>query len=102
MSAFHDDLVENMKDPEFAYEYGRSERELEIIQLLEEQGCDCHNVYCDKLPTYAAQHLIALIKGESVQEPAVSTNDGQGDFTDKQRKAIKEMMRISQEIGEVD
>ena len=49
-----------------------------IIKLLEEQGCDCHNVYCDKLPTYAAQHLIALIKGESVQEPAVSTNDGQG------------------------
>ena len=73
-----------------------------IIKLLEEQGCDCHNVYCDKLPTYAAQHLIALIKGENVQEPAVSTNDGQGDFTDKQRKAIKEMMRISQEIGEVD
>ena len=36
MSAFKGDLAENMKDPEFAYEYGRTERELEIIQILEE------------------------------------------------------------------
>jgi len=35
-----------------------------IIKLLEEQGCDCHNVYCDKMPTAALGSLIALIKEE--------------------------------------
>lgn len=41
----------------------RQERE-RIIKLLEEQKCDCHNAYCDKLPTAALNSLIALIKGE--------------------------------------
>ena len=36
-----------------------------IVKLLEEQGCDCHNAYCDKLPTAALDSLIALIKGEN-------------------------------------
>ncbi len=38
--------------------------EQRIIKLLEEQGCDCHNVYCDKMPTAALGSLIALIKEE--------------------------------------
>jgi hypothetical protein len=42
----------------------RDERE-RIIKLLEEQGCDCHNPYCDKLPTASLNSLIALIKGEN-------------------------------------
>jgi hypothetical protein len=58
-------MEEKMRDPEYAYEFGRTERELEIIKLLEEQGCDCHNAYCDKLPTAALNSLIALIKGEN-------------------------------------
>ncbi len=36
VSAFNSGLAENMSNPEFAYEYGRTERELEIIKLLEE------------------------------------------------------------------
>ena len=36
MSAFNDDLAENMKDPEFAYHFGREQRELEIIQILQD------------------------------------------------------------------
>lgn len=64
MSAFQDDHTENMKNPEYAYEYGRSERELEIIKLLEDQGCDCHNVYCDKWATSVLKPLIVLIKEE--------------------------------------
>lgn len=43
---------------------GYETAETRIIKLLEEQGCDCHNVYCDKLPTAALNSLIALIKGE--------------------------------------
>ena len=34
---FDDDLDDNMLDPEFAYEFGRTERELEIIKLLEDR-----------------------------------------------------------------
>jgi len=34
---FYDDLDDNMLDPEFAYEFGRTERELEIIKLLEDR-----------------------------------------------------------------
>ena len=34
MSAFSDDLAEKMKNPEFAYEYGRTERELEIVKAV--------------------------------------------------------------------
>lgn len=65
MSAFSSGLAENMSNPEFAYEYGRTERELEIIKLLEELGCDCHNPYCDKMDSAALKSLIALIKGEN-------------------------------------
>jgi len=65
VSDFNSDLAENMRNPEFAYEYGRTERELEIIKLLEELGCDCHNPYCDKMDSAALKSLIALIKGEN-------------------------------------
>lgn len=40
MSVFQDDHAEHMNDPEYAYQYGRFEREMEIIQLLEEYDCD--------------------------------------------------------------
>lgn len=77
MSAFSDDLAKNMNNPGFAYEFGRVERELEIIKLLEEQimkieaQIDSANpddgfsitlwtADIDNLNTY-----IALIKGEN-------------------------------------
>ena len=79
MSAFKDDLAEKMKNPEFAYEYGRTERELEIVKLLEDldQHGTTHSEFCAARHAYAAQ-AIAFIKGENIQEPAVSTNHGQG------------------------
>ena len=46
---------------ENAAKYERSR----IIKLLEGQGCDCHNVYCGKLPAAVIQSLIALIKEEN-------------------------------------
>jgi hypothetical protein len=52
MSAFKDDLAEKMKNPEFAYEYGRTERELEIIKLLEEDAD-------------ANYYALRIIKGEN-------------------------------------
>lgn len=48
----------------FEAKFRAAERE-RIIKVLEEQGCDCHNVYCDKLPTAALNSLIVLIKGEN-------------------------------------
>jgi hypothetical protein len=65
VSQFKRDMEEKMRDPEYAYEFGRTERELEIIKLLEELGCDCHNPYCDKMDSAALKSLIALIKGEN-------------------------------------
>ena len=59
MNAFNDDHTENMKNPEYAYEYGRSERELEIIKLLEEQAEITGYVEIE------LGKLIALIKGEN-------------------------------------
>ena len=41
----------------------KQERE-RIIKLLEEEQCDCHNVYCDKWATSVLKPLIDLIKGE--------------------------------------
>lgn len=37
MSAFELEHAEDIKDPEYAYAFGRNERELEIIKLLEEK-----------------------------------------------------------------
>lgn len=65
MSAFKDDLAENMKDPEFAYEYGRSERELEIVKLLEGMVQQMDGNYDNPKEVYGAIYdAIALIKGE--------------------------------------
>jgi hypothetical protein len=47
------------------YQAGAKDERERIIKLLEEQGCDCHNAYCDKLPTAALNSLIALIKKEN-------------------------------------
>lgn len=52
MSAFMTDHSENMKNPEYAYEYGRTERELEIIELLEEEAD-------------ANYYALRIIKGEN-------------------------------------
>lgn len=60
MSAFNDDLAENMKSPEFAYEYGCSERELEIIKILEELFDKAENAETRRLLIMA----IASVKGE--------------------------------------
>ena len=37
MSQFKRDIEIKMLNPEFAYEFGRAERELEIIELLEDR-----------------------------------------------------------------
>ena len=60
MSAFDSDLAENMKNPEFAYNYGRTERELEIIKLLEPLFDTAENAETRRLLTMG----IVLIKGE--------------------------------------
>lgn len=59
MSAFESDFAEDIKDPQFAYEFGRFERELEIIKLLEERKCGC---YCEV--HMVLDPAIAAIKGE--------------------------------------
>ena len=53
MSVFESDFAEDLKNPKFAYEFGRHERELEIIKLLEAADSAC------------SDWAIALIKGES-------------------------------------
>jgi hypothetical protein len=37
MSQFKRDIEKKMLNPEYAYEFGRAERELEIIELLEDR-----------------------------------------------------------------
>ncbi len=66
MSLFEKDLAEKMKDPEFAYEYGRTERELEIIQLAKklEHRSMTHSELCTR-EHYFVEKLIAAIKGEN-------------------------------------
>lgn len=65
MSAFYDDLAKNMSSPEFAYEFGRTERELEIINLLETWSEQ--NRYDETLSggfRLGMGHALDLIKGE--------------------------------------
>lgn len=66
MSAFNDDLAENMKNPEFAYHFGREQRELEIIQILEEldRHGSTHSEFCAARHAYAAKAM-ERIKGEN-------------------------------------
>ena len=44
MSQFKRDMTEKMRDPEYAYEFGRSERELEIIALIEAELVDADRI----------------------------------------------------------
>ncbi len=66
MSDFKVDLAEKMKDPEFAYEYGRTERELEIIELVKklEHKSMTHSELCTR-EHYFVDKLIVAIKGEN-------------------------------------
>jgi hypothetical protein len=71
MSVFDDTHAKNMKNPEFAYNYGRTERELEIIELLEPLG-ECEPSICGKgcrgkyrCIGWAYRHAIRLIKREN-------------------------------------
>lgn len=61
MSAFNSDLAENMKSPEFAYEFGRQERELEIVKVLEPLFDKAENAETRRL----LMQGLALIKGEN-------------------------------------
>lgn len=61
MSTFYDDLDDNMLDPEFAYEFGRQERELEIVKVLESLFDKAENAETRRLVILA----MAAIKGES-------------------------------------
>jgi hypothetical protein len=67
LSLFYDDLDDNMEDPEFAYEFGRTERELEILQWVEQNRSAIELepgevIYRDH---FNSQSLIAFIKGEN-------------------------------------
>lgn len=66
MSAFKDDLAEKMKNPEFAYEFGRVERELEIVALIEQTHKHgmTHSERCAIRHGFA-DYLIERIKGEN-------------------------------------
>ena len=65
MSQFKRDMEEKMRDPEYAYEFGRTERELEIIELLESfldcEACADGDVASDCSPGMA-KFLITAIK----------------------------------------
>lgn len=39
MSQFKRDMTEKMRDPDYAYEFGRTERQLEIVALIERIIC---------------------------------------------------------------
>lgn len=62
MSAFLDDHAEDMKNPKYAYQFGRSERELEIIKLLESDPKELIDLGGGLRAGY--ETAIALIKGE--------------------------------------
>jgi hypothetical protein len=67
VSAFKDDHAENMNSPEFAYEFGRSERELEILHWVEQNRSAIELepgevIYRDH---FNSESLIAFIKGEN-------------------------------------
>jgi len=77
MSAFESDHAKDMKNPEYAYQFGRNERELEIIKLLEEHialqvaddidqdSMDYHDDLCGLCKNFTRLAVaIALIKGE--------------------------------------
>jgi len=55
-----------MLDPEFAYEFGRQEREMEIIELAKklEHRSMTHSELCTR-EHYFVEKLIAAIKGEN-------------------------------------
>jgi hypothetical protein len=54
-----------MEDPEFAYEFGRTERELEIIELAKKiERHSTHSELCYKEHVFV-ERLIAAIKGEN-------------------------------------
>lgn len=38
MSQFKRDMTEAMRNPDYAYEFGRTERELEIVEMLQRAG----------------------------------------------------------------
>lgn len=66
MSQFKRDMTEKMRDPEYAYEFGRFERELEIIKLLEEEKAQYESIGGSIFYEVAAiNKFIALIKGEN-------------------------------------
>lgn len=68
MSQFKRDMTERMRDPEYAYEFGRTERELEIVEIVAQfakcDECDAGSISADCSPKLA-QHIISLIKGET-------------------------------------
>ena len=65
MSAFYDDLDDNMLDPEFSYEFGRQERELEIIKLAKEiERHSTHSELCYKEHRFV-ERLLDAIKGKN-------------------------------------
>ncbi len=68
MRTFYDDLDDNMLDPEFAYEFGRAERELEIVQLVKRIEChSTHSELCYKEHVFV-ERLIAAIKEQKNEQ----------------------------------
>jgi hypothetical protein len=65
LNSFYDDLDDSMLDPEFAYEFGRQERELEIVQLVQRiERHSTHSELCYKEHRFV-ERLIAAIKGDN-------------------------------------
>ena len=69
MSAFDEDHAENMKNPEYAYEYGRTERELEIVALIEKTHKHgmTHSEICAIRHDFA-DYLVKRIKKENNEQ----------------------------------
>lgn len=67
-------LKEHQKALLDGIEMGKTYATARIIKLVEDNFAD----------TNLRQEIIALIKGETVQAPSVSTNRGQTEITDKE------------------
>ena len=56
MSQFKQDMTENMRNPEYAYEFGRTERELEIIEQIKRNICFDALADHDAMATFRMAH----------------------------------------------
>lgn len=65
MNSFNDDLTKAMKDPNFAYEFGKQERELEIMHTLLDYRNKKRKFFASVVARVIIDHAISVIKGEN-------------------------------------